>query len=122
MPTTITTRLRLPRAHEAQQRFLDSAAKRKVILAGRRGGKTTGMTLIAIPAALAGRRVLEAAPTAEQTTAFWDRVRHVVAPLIDSGAARKWEDTRLIEFVSGGRIRCKTAYDADTLQIGRAHV
>ena len=116
MPTTITTRLRLPRAHEAQQRFLDSAAKRKVILAGRRGGKTTGMTLIAIPAALEGRRVLEAAPTAEQTTAFWDRVRHVCAPLIDSGAARKWEDTRLIEFVSGGRIRCKTAYDADTLR------
>ena len=116
MPTTITTRLRLPRAHEAQARFLESTAKRKVILAGRRGGKTTGMTLIAIPAALEGRRVLEAAPTAEQTTAFWDRVRHVCAPLIDSGAARKWEDTRLIEFVSGGRIRCKTAYDADTLR------
>ena len=116
MPTTITTRLRLPRAHEAQARFLESTAKRKVILAGRRGGKTTGMTLIAIPAALKGRRVLEAAPTAEQTTAFWDRVRHVVAPLIDSGAARKWDTTRLIEFAGGGRIRCKTAYDADTLR------
>ena len=74
------------------------------------------MTLIAIPAALAGRRVLEAAPTAEQTSAFWDRVRYAVAPLIDAGAAKKWVTTRLIEFAGGGRIRCKTAYDADTLR------
>ena len=60
--------IRLPTPHAKQADFLDSPAKRKVIVAGRRGGKTTGVAMLAVERALDGRRVLEAAPTADQSS------------------------------------------------------
>lgn len=112
-----TVKLQLPRPHDKQAAFIDSTAKRKIVVAGRRGGKTTGMAMLAVRALLAGRRVLEAAPVADQTGAFWDNVTTFVGPLLDSGHIRKMETTRLLEMPStGGRIRCKTAHDADTLR------
>ena len=62
----------LPRPHTKQRGFMRSPAKRKVIVAGRRGGKTTAASMLAVEAALDGKRVLEAAPTADQTGAFWE--------------------------------------------------
>ena len=49
-----------------QERFLNSSAKRIVIRAGRRGGKTTGMGIKAVTEFCKGRRVLYAAPTEDQ--------------------------------------------------------
>lgn len=93
-----------------------SPAKRKVIVAGRRGGKTTGVSMLAADMAMAGRRVLEAAPTADQTSAFWDAVKSYFAEPIAAGVIKKSETTRLLELPEGGRIRCKTAHDADSLR------
>ena len=56
----------LPLPHDKQRAFIDSKAKRKVIRAGRRGGKTVGISIYAVERFLAGRRLLYAAPTAEQ--------------------------------------------------------
>lgn len=112
-----TVKLTFPNPHEKQAQFIDSDAKRKIVVAGRRGGKTTGMAMLAVNALLAGRRVLEAAPTSDQTGAFWDNVTDFVSPLLDAGHVRKWDTTRTLEMPStGGRIRCKTAHNADTLR------
>jgi hypothetical protein len=56
----------LKRPHALQAAFIQSTAKRKIIRAGRRGGKTTGVAILALEKFLAGYRVLYAAPTQEQ--------------------------------------------------------
>jgi len=111
-----TFQIKIPRAHEKQQAFLDSTAKRKVIVAGRRGGKTTGVAMDAVYKAMEGRRVLEAAPTAEQTAAFWDAVISYLAEPIAQKIVYKHETKRLLILPNKGRIRCKTAHNADTLR------
>ena len=56
-------RVVLKTPHTWQLVFLRSKAKRKVVRAGRRAGKTTGVAILAVEAFLQGRRVLYAAPT-----------------------------------------------------------
>lgn len=106
----------LPALHQKQIDFARSPAKRKVIVAGRRGGKTTGAATIATERMLDGRRVLEAAPTADQTTAFWELCKRYLAEPIAAGVVYKNETERLLEIRGGGRIRAKTAWDSDTLR------
>lgn len=106
----------LHRPHAKQRAFRESMAKRRCIVAGRRGGKTTGVADLAIEAALRGRRVLEAAPTADQTGAFWENCKRALAAGITAGYIRKNETDHLLEFPGGGRIRSKTAWDADSLR------
>ena len=108
--------VRLYDPHPSQAAFLRSPAKRKVCCAGRRGGKTTGMAILAVEKMLEGRRVLEAAPTADQTNAFWNDCKTFTQPLIDAKIVKKNETERSLEMVGGGRIRAKTAWDADTLR------
>lgn len=109
--------VRLPKPHGKQAEFRASSAKRKVIVAGRRGGKTTGAALIAVEALLHGRRVLEAAPTQDQIEAFWEACKRFLAEPIAAGLIYKNESKHLLEMPStGGRIRAKTAWNADTLR------
>ena len=108
-----------PDPHPEQARFIKSAAKRKVIVAGRRGGKTTGIAIDAVDDfTLHGRRILEAAPTQDQTEQFWERCKEYLYPAIKAGFIYKNETRRILEWTTGlpGRIRCKTAWDADTLR------
>ena len=107
--------LREPHAKQAE--FLDSKAKRKVIKAGRRGGKTTGIAIYAVVEFLAGRRVLYATPTADQIQTFWHEVVTALAPLIEAGIFVKNETNHTITVPNTKqRIRAKTAYNADTLR------
>ena len=106
----------LYKPHPAQDDFLRSSAKRKVCCAGRRGGKTTGMAILAVEQMLEGRRVLEAAPTADQTNAFWADCNKFLQPLIDAKLIKRNSTERTLEFTNGGRIRAKTAWNADTLR------
>jgi phage terminase large subunit-like protein len=113
--TEITVQLHKP--HPKQAEVKQSKATRKVIVAGRRVGKTTVVSDIAAEGLLQGRRVLEAAPTAEQTDAFWDMCKLAFAEPIAAGLIYKNETLRLLECrLTGGRIRTKTAYNADTLR------
>ena len=105
----------MKRPHATQARFIDSPAKRKVKKAGRREGKTVGVSIIAERAILAGLRVLYATPTQEQIDAFWTEVTETLMPLILSGHMEKNETRHLLSF-GKGRIRAKTAWDADTLR------
>lgn len=110
----LTIKLRKP--HAKQHNFLRSPARRKVVCAGRRGGKTIGMATLAVEKALAGRKVLEAAPTADQTNTFWRECKRALAEPIAAGAIYKNETERVLELPNGGRIRTKTAWDADSLR------
>ena len=96
---------------------MDSRAKRKVIRAGRRGGKTVGMSIYAVEQFLAGHRVLYAAPTAEQLDTFWRHVKAALKEPVDAGLFRKNETEHYIELEgTEQRIRAKTAWNADTLR------
>lgn len=107
--------LRAP--HAKQARFIDSKTKRKIIRAGRRGGKTTGIAIYAIEEFLAGHRVLYATPTGDQISRFWSEVTNALAELVKDGVFRKNETEHFIEKRgSEQRIRAKTAWNADTLR------
>jgi phage terminase large subunit-like protein len=115
MTRELTVTLRKP--HEKQRAFIDSQAKRRVIRAGRRGGKTVGISIPAVQKFLDGHRVLYAAPTEDQLGAFWYEVKRALEEPIDNGIFVKNETMHFIE-LSGTkqRIRAKTAFNADTLR------
>ena len=103
--------------HDQQRAFMDSTAKRKVIRAGRRGGKTVGMAIHAVEQFLSGRRVLYAAPTADQVGRFWTEVQRALAGPISCGDLRSNVTEHLVERVgTESRIRAKTAWNADSLR------
>lgn len=132
----------LPKPYPLQLEFLRSKAKRKVFVAGRRVGKTTSLAILAVEAMLAGKRVLEVAPTSDQTDAFWNACKKYLSKAIASGIVYKNETERVLRLprtpLSGSRgvspilleqlsleeqdiptmpqIRAKTAWDADTLR------
>jgi phage terminase large subunit-like protein len=111
----LTVTLRKP--HEKQKAFISSPAKRKIIRAGRRGGKTVGISIYAVQKFLDGHRVLYAAPTEDQLGAFWYEVKRALQEPIDNGIFTKNETMHFIERPgTKQRIRAKTAYNADTLR------
>lgn len=113
---TMELTIRLPKPHAKQRAFMRSKAKRIVCCAGRRTGKTTGMAILAVEQMLKGRRILEAAPVSDQTNAFWDACKKALAEPIAAGIVKKNETDRTLEIPGGGRIKCKTAFNADTLR------
>lgn len=115
--TTTEVRVRLRRLHPQQWEFVTHRAPRKMVRAGRRGGKTTGAADLAVRAFLDKRRVLYATPTAEQIETFWREVKRSLADALDAGLLTKNETLHTIEIPgTEARIRAKTAWNADTLR------
>lgn len=109
--------IHLPKPHPKQREFIRCGAKRIVCRAGRRGGKTVGMSIKAVESFLAGRRVLYATPTADQINTFWRHVRDALQPCIEAGLFAKNETEHTIERRgTEQRIKAKTAWNADTLR------
>ena len=107
----------LRRPHGKQEDFVFSEAKRIVVRAGRRSGKTVGVGGLAVMAFLDGKRVLYGAPTSEQIDSFWFEVKRALQPAIDAGVFTKQEVTHVIEKPgTKQRIRAKTVWNADTLR------
>ena len=103
--------------HPQQHAFVYSPVKRKVVRAGRRGGKTMGVSILAVNAFTHGRRVLYAAPTNEQVARFWTECKTMLAPCLKHPSVRTNETEHLIEQRgTEARIRGKTAWNADTLR------
>lgn len=112
-----TLTINLPRPHEEQTRFIRSRAKRKIIRAGRRGGKTVGVSIYAIEKFLQGKRVLYTTPTSEQIDRFWSEVTKALAEPIEAGVFGVNQTKHIIEKAgTEQRIRAKTAWNADTLR------
>lgn len=114
---TTSYKIHLPKPHPKQSEFIASSAKRKIIRAGRRSGKTVGIAIFAVQQFLRGRRVLYATPTAEQINRFWHTVTRALQEPIDAGVFYKNETEHIIELrTTEQRIRAKTAWNADTLR------
>ena len=115
--STARYKVRLKRPHPKQEQFIRSEAKRKVIRAGRRSGKTTGIAIYAVQKFLEGRRVLYAAPTEDQVSRFWFEVCQALDEPLGAGLYYKNETKHIIERPkTNNRIRAKTAWNADTLR------
>ena len=114
---SITVDIHLPEPHKKQWEFINSPAKRKVVRAGRRGGKTVGTAIYAVQRFIEGHRVLYAAPTSEQIQRFWATVTMALMEGINKKALYKNETEHIIEKrKTEQRIRAKTAWNADSLR------
>lgn len=112
-----TYSVKLPRPHAKQRGFIRSKAKRRVVKAGRRSGKTVGVSVFSVEKFLDGRRILYATPTQDQIDRFWTEVCRALEEPINAGVFRKNETKHIIERVgTENRIRAKTAWNADTLR------
>ncbi|MBU1173338.1 MAG: hypothetical protein KKD44_27540, partial [Proteobacteria bacterium] len=110
-----TITLRLP--HAKQEDIRQSPAKRKVVRAGRRGGKTVIAATICIDKFLSGLRPLYATPTSDQLETWWYEVKKALAEPIDAGIFKKNETEHTIEREgTKNRIKGKTAWNADMLR------
>ena len=104
--------------HSDEQRaFIECRAPRTIIRAGRRFGKTVGVSIIAATEFFEGHRVLYATPTSEQIEAFWSEITAAFADIVGPNMLRKNETEHSIELPGTKvRIRAKTAWNADTLR------
>lgn len=103
--------------HTKQDEIVNSTAKRKIIKAGRRSGKTTLAADMSVEAFLDGKRVLYAVPTGDQLTKWWFEVKTALREAIESKAVKVSEQQKIIERVgTENRIRGKTAWNAQTLR------
>jgi predicted phage terminase large subunit-like protein len=109
--------VKLPRPHPKQAQFVDQEFPRKIVRAGRRGGKTFGIALLATKAFLKGKRVLYAGPTSDQTMRFWELVKNFLGQPIAAGIFVKNENYQTIANPgTSSRIKAKTAWNADSLR------
>lgn len=108
--------LRFPRPYALQREIMVHPAKRKVICAGRRGGKTVMAALLACENLLAGRQVLLSSTSQDQADVFWRYTTRWLAPLVQSKMAKKNEVKRTITFLDGGMLTVKTGRDPDALR------
>lgn len=107
----------IPRPHAQQRGFIDHSAKRKIIRAGRRWGKTVAAAICSIEDFLAGHRILYAAPTSDQLQRFWVTVTRAMAEPIARKVYYKNETEHIIELPgTETRIKAKTAWNADSLR------
>ena len=107
----------LRKPHKIQKQIRESKAKRKIIRAGRRGGKTIIAATICIDKFLQGLRPLYATPTTEQLETFWFEIKKALAKPIEAGIFKKNETEHTIEKVgTKNRIKGKTAWNSDMLR------
>ena len=115
--TEIKHAVTLRRPHPTQALIKNSPAKRKIIRAGRRGGKTVIAATICVEKFLQGLRPLYAAPTSDQLDTFWFEVKRALQEPTDAGIFKKNETDHTIELPdTKQRIKGKTAWNSDTLR------
>ena len=106
-----------------QAEFVNADAKRVIVRAGRRSGKTVGAATVAVTSFMYGNRVLYGTPTDEQIDAFWWECKAALAEGFDAGVLYKNETKHIIERLgTKQRIRAKTCWSADTLRGDSADV
>lgn len=121
--TEVEYEIHLRPPHEHQEKFQQSTTKRKVIKAGRRGGKTVGIAAYSVEQFVDGRRVLYGAPTTDQVETYWAEVVEALEEPIDAGILIKNESRHTIVLPgTTQRIRAKTAWNSDTWRGGWADV
>ena len=109
--------IHLLKPHPKQKEFIRHPAKRKIVRAGRRAGKTVGVVIPSVEKFLSGHRILYAAPTMEQVGRFWTTITRALGEPIQKKVFRKNEAERYIELPgTEQRIKAKTAWNANSLR------
>jgi hypothetical protein len=98
---------------------MDSPAKRKIVCAGRRGGKTILAAYMAVDALLHGKRVLLSSTSQDQADVFWEYLIDWLAPLVTTPHLYKNEVKRIVK-LGQGQIQVKTGRNPDALRGGMA--
>lgn len=114
--------------HKRQLEIKRMKAMRKVIRAGRRGGKTVEAAIDDVEDFIFNNwRCLYGVPTSDQLDKYWEEVCWMLNPLIKAGFLKKNETEHTIKWVNPSesqreaRIKAKTCWNADTLRGGWAH-
>jgi hypothetical protein len=120
--------LHLPEPYDLQREIALHPAKRKVICAGRRAGKTTLAARMAVGGdksngfgngLLDGKRVLLSSTSQDQADIFWEYITNWLAPLYGYPAFYKNEVKRIIR-LGKGQIKVKTGSNPDALRSDHA--
>ena len=110
----VISRLALPEPYPLQAEIIGSKAKRKVICAGRRAGKTQLAAIRAVRGLLEGHNVLLTSTSQDQADVFWRRITQWTVSLADNGLCKN-ETKRVLQY-RDGRLRVKTGRDPDVLR------
>lgn len=98
-------RVRLPSLHHYQQIVAKDPSRFKVLVCGRRWGKSKLAAVLALRAALLGQKVWWVAPTYSVSSIGWRMIR----PMAEQVFAETQESVRTVTFPTGGSITCKSA-------------
>jgi phage FluMu gp28-like protein len=104
--------VKLPKPHQSQRAILDSTARFRVIMAGRRFGKSVISQNNAIEDGLHGKRVAYITPTYQLGKIFFQEL----IKLLPEKIFKKNESDLVINFVTGGSIRFFTGERLDTMR------
>lgn len=107
--------LTLPRPYPLQHEIMNHPARRKVVCAGRRVGKTTLAALMSVEALLRGQRVLLSSTSQDQVDLFWNYVIDWTRGLRGVGDFYKNEVKRVLRF-GAGHLYVKTGSKPDVLR------
>lgn len=110
--------VKLPKPHEAQRAVLNSTARFRVLMCGRRFGKSLISQSISIETGLNSKRVAYITPTYQLGKIFFKEIIKSLPEKI----FKKNEQELLIEFVTGGSIRFFTGERLDQLRGLKFHL
>jgi hypothetical protein len=113
-PTTVA----LTKLHSGQRRVADSEARYKVVMCGRRFGKTALGIYLICRAGLAGKRAGWFAPSYKYASEAWLEITARLGPII----ARKNEQEKRLELKTGGVIEVWTLDSKDPARGRKYHL
>ena len=110
--------IKLPKPHAAQRAVLDSPARFRVMMCGRRFGKSLISQNISIENGLANKKVAYITPTYQLGKTFFQEICKILPEKI----YKKNETDLTINFITGGQIRFFTGERLDALRGLKFHL
>jgi hypothetical protein len=114
----MTIEIKLPKPHAAQRAVLDSPARFRVMMCGRRFGKSLISQNISIENGLANKKVAYITPTYQLGKTFFQEI----CKILPEKVYKKNESDLTISFITGGQIRFFTGERLDALRGLKFHL
>lgn len=115
MATTKQIEVTLPERHAGQQRIYESPARFKVVMCGRRFGKTAEGIILASESVIAGESIGWFSPSYKFSTEVWRELCSTLAPIISKKNAQEYR----IETINGGVIEIWTLQGVSAEDVAR---
>jgi hypothetical protein len=110
--------IKLPKPHPAQKQVLDSEARFRVMMCGRRFGKSLISQNISIETGLKRQHVAYITPTYQLGKMFFKEI----CKILPDKVYKKNETDLLIDFVTGGSVRFYTGERLDAMRGTKYHL